>query len=501
MNANAAELTVARDMGYPDPVPLSLNEFGDLSAEEFIQMQNNNGQPSEEPPPIISSSINESGSASAKRSSSTFDNAFDQDNIFLPKYKEWCLAHGNAYEEYRLQMLASNLQEGDDQETEAEFNYVDETEMETQRIRQEYFEWCQLNEKEYDESRLETFATNLLAIEKFRAETGMNAELNAYADLSPEEYDIMMASEANTVIFNAGSPAYNQGSSYLESLSVSSPPTITDDVISMVYRDWCEYYDKQPSQWGLLCFSKNYNDIELYYSRTGEALDMNEYADLPDYFQEIISGEEEQLRRLEDSLYVKKEEIERIKLAQRNEEARQKAEKAMLSMEEEEDRKRAEEIERLQQKRIELETNLKADRAKLEIEKKSEAEAKASLEETNRQIDEIMKDDEQDEEEISETIALPRSSYMNAVAKTWFDRSSYLEALKQGKTGALPNKRMTLEIPKNIRKTLGIPNIRKTLGIPKNSVESLESRAEKDQLSESKESKSLFDAIWKFIKQ
>ena len=30
MNANAAELTVARDMGYPDPVPLSLNEFGDL---------------------------------------------------------------------------------------------------------------------------------------------------------------------------------------------------------------------------------------------------------------------------------------------------------------------------------------------------------------------------------------------------------------------------------------------------------------------------------------
>ena len=40
MTANAAELTVARDMGYPDPVPLTLNEYGDLSPEEFSNMHN-----------------------------------------------------------------------------------------------------------------------------------------------------------------------------------------------------------------------------------------------------------------------------------------------------------------------------------------------------------------------------------------------------------------------------------------------------------------------------
>mgnify|MGYP001192736620 CR=1 FL=1 len=49
MTANAAELTVARDMGYPDPVPLTLNEYGDLSPEEFSNMHN--GQHAPLPPP------------------------------------------------------------------------------------------------------------------------------------------------------------------------------------------------------------------------------------------------------------------------------------------------------------------------------------------------------------------------------------------------------------------------------------------------------------------
>jgi hypothetical protein len=35
-------------------------------------------------------------------------------------------------------------------------------------------------------------------------------------------------------------------------------------------------------------------------------------------------------------------------------------------------------------------------------------------------------------------IALPRSSYMDAVAKTWIDRSAYLESLQQGRVGIIP---------------------------------------------------------------
>jgi len=56
------------------------------------------------------------------------------------------------------------------------------------RIRSAYLQWCKDNEKEPDEDRFPTFSSNFLAMEEYAAEAGKEMSLNAYADMTEEEY-------------------------------------------------------------------------------------------------------------------------------------------------------------------------------------------------------------------------------------------------------------------------------------------------------------------------
>ena len=134
------------------------------------------------------------------------------------------------------------------------------------------------------------------------------------------------------------------------------------------------------------------------------------------------------------------------------------------------------EKERLRKERIQIEESLAADRAQLEDEKRREMEAKAALEETNRQIDDIMKEDEEEDDFKPDPIILPRGSYMDAVAKTWVDRTAYLRSLQEGRTGSLPSN-------------------------PQYARDRPDTQVPEVERIEIKKSESLIDSIWNFMKE
>jgi len=447
MTSNAVELTVARDMGCSDPVPLSLNEYGDFSPDEFNNLQND--PPSDLSYPESSNEYVYPQTAGYK----AYDGANDQDRI-RQIYEEWCFRNEKLYDESRLQTFATNLRVvenyyretgkkaelnqyanlspeeyqaiaasvGEEAITQSQQNphleyisthrqtplstlhqYFDETEVE--RIQHVYLEWCGFNGKEYIESRLDTFATNLLALESYCAETGQNDILNVHADLTLEEYNSMVSSDTeappndmNSYSSNTGtsddaiydqdesvihSSTNNKGSSYLESLSVVSS-TIVDQGIRAVYQDWCEYYEKPPSEDGLYYFTKNYIFLEKHHRETGEELTLNEIADLPaeEFRQEPESlGSEEGKSRLEREI-IHAEEPRRSGEARLQEEAEEERRKVENDHEwigqarrNEEKRKKSEELLRLEKERKlteeEVRRQKEEERAKFEEAKKA----------------------------------------------------------------------------------------------------------------------------------
>lgn len=56
------------------------------------------------------------------------------------------------------------------------------------RIRSAYLQWCKDYDKEPDEARFPTFSSNFLAMEEYAGEAGKEMSLNAYADMTEEEY-------------------------------------------------------------------------------------------------------------------------------------------------------------------------------------------------------------------------------------------------------------------------------------------------------------------------
>ena len=57
-----------------------------------------------------------------------------------------------------------------------------------ERIKAAYRDWCQYYGKEYNESRLATFSSNFLAVERYHRETGVSLILNELADMTSEEF-------------------------------------------------------------------------------------------------------------------------------------------------------------------------------------------------------------------------------------------------------------------------------------------------------------------------
>jgi len=57
-----------------------------------------------------------------------------------------------------------------------------------ERIKAAYRDWCQYYGKEYNETRLGTFSSNFLAVERYHRETGVSLILNELADMTSEEF-------------------------------------------------------------------------------------------------------------------------------------------------------------------------------------------------------------------------------------------------------------------------------------------------------------------------
>jgi len=57
-----------------------------------------------------------------------------------------------------------------------------------ERIKAAYRDWCQYYGKEYNETRLRTFSSNFLAVERYHRETGVSLILNDLADMTSEEF-------------------------------------------------------------------------------------------------------------------------------------------------------------------------------------------------------------------------------------------------------------------------------------------------------------------------
>jgi hypothetical protein len=627
---NNAELKHARETGQPDPVPMSLNEYGDYSSEEYKQIiaqqqqqqqqqQNNNVVGVGGSPKV--SSYSTSAMASAFSSQSP-----EEQNRIQQTYEQWCRTSGKTYDESRLDIFAFNLKVVEnyykETGTKAELNkfadlspeeykaameamrnnnnvnavegrqnsspvqtttaasqdpinnnippqkkffsqqgsYLenlsasnngqnngqisqtpvslsspppssfDDTELD--RIRNAYMEWCQEYGREYQESRLDIFATNLKAVEKYRQETGKIVKLNQYADLSPDEYKTAatepqtppmtnfqpypsnnngnnprgvragtstsyldnLSTNQQTMGNGLSSSTTTPGKSYLDNLSLTSTPQI-EDRVRTIYEDWCQYYGKVPSEDRLQIFAANLVVIEKHHIETGEELTLNEFADQTEGGRSSQRAnsvdEEEQKRRIEEER--KYEEAVRLEQERRQAEEKARIEEEQLRLEEErlrleqqvqeaeaarllEEQKYVEEKARLQREQEEQEARLAEQRrldeeatrqaelerqrlqeerelleAKLKKEQKLEEEARMKYEETNRQLDEALKNNEkvqsmdsgdkqeEEEEEVSDPIIVPQSSYMSAVARTWVERSAYLDSLQQGKTkGVLP---------------------------------------------------------------
>merc|ERR1712224_762734 len=65
------------------------------------------------------------------------------------------------------------------------------------RIRRAYLEWCEYYEKSYDEKRLNVFASNFLAVEKYHKQTEKSLVLNEFADMTESEYVQYLTTDAH----------------------------------------------------------------------------------------------------------------------------------------------------------------------------------------------------------------------------------------------------------------------------------------------------------------
>ena len=272
MTANAAELTVARDLGCPDPIPLTLNEYGDLSPDEFDNLQN--GQ----------SPVSSNNGYQNPQSSNGYQNPQSNNGYQNPQ-------SNNGYQNPQSTNGYQNPQSNNGfQNPQSAVSTTNNGANEQDRIRQIYQEWCVINQKVYDESRLSIFATNLQVVENFYKETGKKAELNEYADLSPEEYQVIAMSGGQQ---QAGNPP--QQNPHLENMSThrQTPPSTLHQYfdeaevnrIRQAYQEWCAFNRKEYNESRLDVFATNLLAIESFRAETGQNAVLNEYADLaPDEY-------------------------------------------------------------------------------------------------------------------------------------------------------------------------------------------------------------------------
>ena len=179
--ANVSAAKKARDEGSDRPKDLELNEFGDMSEKEYLEMQSGgNASPAEETPaaPSPMDSIMEATMAQSDASSALAEAA----DAMAEEEEQLVEALGlDSIEE--LEEAIDSMQGIDSEGVE-----VDTSDVREVRVRAAYMDWCKEYGKQPDEARFPTFSSNFLAMEEYANENGREMVLNKYADCTEEEY-------------------------------------------------------------------------------------------------------------------------------------------------------------------------------------------------------------------------------------------------------------------------------------------------------------------------
>jgi hypothetical protein len=218
-----------------------------------------------------------------------------------------------------------------------------------------------------------------------------------------------------------------------------------------------------PNEQRLLTFADNLVVLEKHYRDTGEQLTLNEFADQLGFEQRIVDDARRAAAEIEA-----KNATEQFQKQQKEQAEADEMRQVALKQKEEEDRKRQSERARLEEekRRWAEEVQLEKERKEAEIARlealrrqaeeaqradkqrqlgKSQYEVRRREEASSLQLELLdnvavpntsdesssMPEFEDELEDDPEPIILPRSSYMDAVAKTWVDRSAYLKSLKE----------------------------------------------------------------------
>ena len=183
--ANVKAAKAARDAGSDSPPKkLDLNEFADMTAEEYQAAMSGGGKaPAEAEKPEGTSDVLGGAIEAAGLQSDASSALGDAADALAEEEEILAKALGlDSVEELEIAIDAMDgiADDGGDLEPD---NLSREA-----RVRSAYLGWCKEYGKENDEARYKQFESNYIAMEIYAADNGKEMQLNEYADCTEEEY-------------------------------------------------------------------------------------------------------------------------------------------------------------------------------------------------------------------------------------------------------------------------------------------------------------------------
>lgn len=176
--ANMGAKKRARDDGTGTVDLLTLNEFGDYSAEEYEALQANDSDPSSADSNIMGRAME------AVESQAEASNALGEAADALAEEEEQLAEKLGFKTVYEMEAAIDSMQGISEEGVEIESDNI----AREARIRSAYMDWCKEYGKDSNEDRFKIFYDNFLTMEKFAQETGREMSLNQYADWTEGEY-------------------------------------------------------------------------------------------------------------------------------------------------------------------------------------------------------------------------------------------------------------------------------------------------------------------------
>ena len=184
MQANAAASNSARLQGEAEPELQKLNEYGDCTLEEYEAIVNGIGPKPTQP---------EESNSVAQKDAGYEQNLIETDqSIAIASDQNYSpqATQNSEGPQYVTSDSYNDKEVVDEEALQVSFeDYEDFLRKSSRdRIEETYISWCKWHGKEYDKSRLRSFALNFLDAEEHFRKTGEVKKLDNFADLPPEEF-------------------------------------------------------------------------------------------------------------------------------------------------------------------------------------------------------------------------------------------------------------------------------------------------------------------------